>query len=263
MDYDSSTLIQLKTMCKDRGLRISGSKAEVVIRLMEDDESKSPQPISIGQSHPQQNTTQIFHITNNSKIFPALFGLAIIIYGLFRAYVGVVFISDPYGVFFQSVIAILLGFGYITCGLVTMQGYRYGLYGTVGVLVVSGMFSVIYHSEFSPLSIGMGDIIPIEWTLCCSGSCILIVCIPLIAAPNEFNDDIPPILNSLLGVADIIAPETSLVIDSLSTKPKAEPKTGNEKIVITCKYCDKSLKVPMNFSGNVRCPMCKERFKVQ
>jgi len=263
MDYDSSTLIQLKTMCKDRGLRISGSKTEVVIRLMEDDESKSPQPISIGQSNPQQNTTQIIHITNNSKSFPALFGLGIIIYGLFRAYVGVLFISEQYVDFFESFIAILLGFGYITCGLVTMQGYRYGLYGTVGVLAVSGMFSVIYHSEFSPLSIGMGDIVPIEWTLCCSGSCILIVCIPLIVAPNEFSEDRPPILNSLLGAADIIAPETSLVINSLSTKPKAEPKTATEKIVISCTHCDKSLKVPMNFSGNVRCPMCQERFKVQ
>ncbi|MCH2647822.1 MAG: SAP domain-containing protein [Candidatus Poseidoniaceae archaeon] len=44
MDYDSLTLLDLKTMCKERGLRVSGNKAEVVIRLMEDDESKSPQP---------------------------------------------------------------------------------------------------------------------------------------------------------------------------------------------------------------------------
>ena len=40
MDYDSLTLLELKTMCKDRGLKVSGNKAEVVIRLMEDDESK-------------------------------------------------------------------------------------------------------------------------------------------------------------------------------------------------------------------------------
>ena len=52
MDYDSSTLIQLKTMCKERGLRVSGPKAEVVIRLMEDDESKLPQPVSIGVQKP-------------------------------------------------------------------------------------------------------------------------------------------------------------------------------------------------------------------
>ena len=62
MDYDSSTLIQLKTMCKERGLRVSGTKAEVVIRLMEDDESKLPQPVSIGAQNPNQNVTQIIHI---------------------------------------------------------------------------------------------------------------------------------------------------------------------------------------------------------
>ena len=66
MDYDSSTLIQLKTMCKERGLRVSGTKAEVVIRLMEDDESKLPQPVSIVAQNPSQNVTQIIHITNNS-----------------------------------------------------------------------------------------------------------------------------------------------------------------------------------------------------
>ena len=46
MDYDSLTLLELKTMCKDRGLKVSGNKAEVVIRLMEDDESKEPQSVS-------------------------------------------------------------------------------------------------------------------------------------------------------------------------------------------------------------------------
>ena len=35
------TVLQLKNLCKDRGLRISGNKSEVVIRLMEDDESKT------------------------------------------------------------------------------------------------------------------------------------------------------------------------------------------------------------------------------
>ena len=53
MDYDSLTLLELKTMCKDRGLKVSGNKAEVVIRLMEDDESKNhslyPFPQQLGQ----------------------------------------------------------------------------------------------------------------------------------------------------------------------------------------------------------------------
>ena len=262
MDYDSSTLIQLKTMCKDRGLRISGSKTEVVIRLMEDDESKSPQPISIGQSNPQQTVTQIIHINNSSKSLPVLFGIAIVIYGLFRAYVGVIFLGEM--IYFESFIAIILGVGYITCGITTMQGYKAGIYGALGVLAISGLFSVIYHAEFSPLSIGMGDIIPIEWTLCCSGSCMLIVAIPLLVAPDEFDDGKPPIMNLLMGGSDIAVHELSQgLAPSLDTRSKAEPKAATEKIVVSCPHCDKSLKVPSDFSGNVRCPMCKERFTVE
>ena len=73
MDYDSLTLLQLKTMCKDRGLKVSGNKAEVVIRLMEDDESKQPQSVSVPaqvnigqqQMYGSQMPAQIF-ITNNT-----------------------------------------------------------------------------------------------------------------------------------------------------------------------------------------------------
>jgi len=38
MDYEASTLLELKKLCKQRGLKISGTKDEVVIRLMEYDE---------------------------------------------------------------------------------------------------------------------------------------------------------------------------------------------------------------------------------
>lgn len=258
MDYDSSTLIQLKTMCKDRGLRISGSKTEVVIRLMEDDESKLPQPISIGQSNPQQNTTQIIHITNNSKVLPVLFGLGIVIYGMFRAYVGVMFIQFEQ---FQSLIAIGIGMCYIAGGVTTMQGYRAGIYGTLGVLVVSGVLALIFHSEISPLSIGLDGNTPIEWTLCCSGSCILLVGIPMMVAPNEFSNDNPPIMNLLMGTA--IGDAADVLSTIQKAKPKAEQNTATEKIVISCTHCDKALKVPSNFSGNVRCPMCKEKFQVK
>ena len=68
MDYDSHTLIQLKTMCKDRGLRVSGTKAEVIIRLMEDDESKLPTPVMVPtqtiQMHPQHHQAVSYtHLT--------------------------------------------------------------------------------------------------------------------------------------------------------------------------------------------------------
>ena len=73
MDYDSRTLLELKTMCKERGLRVSGNKAEVVIRLMEDDESKSPQPAPSPQQNVQHMQQQMYggqqpqiFITNNT-----------------------------------------------------------------------------------------------------------------------------------------------------------------------------------------------------
>ena len=47
-------------MCKDRGLKVSGSKAEVVIRLMENDESQEPQTTSIPQQNIQLNQQQMY-----------------------------------------------------------------------------------------------------------------------------------------------------------------------------------------------------------
>ena len=40
MSYDQMTLLDLKKLCKDRGLKVSGKKDEVVIRLMEYDEAR-------------------------------------------------------------------------------------------------------------------------------------------------------------------------------------------------------------------------------
>ena len=41
MDYESLTLLELKKQCKSRGLKISSSKDDVVIRLMEADEAQN------------------------------------------------------------------------------------------------------------------------------------------------------------------------------------------------------------------------------
>ena len=88
MDYDSHTLLELKTMCKERGLRVSGNKAEVVIRLMEDDESKSPQPVSIPTQQNVQYVQQPMYggqpqqifITNNTTSIVQITGFLIILY---------------------------------------------------------------------------------------------------------------------------------------------------------------------------------------
>ena len=66
------TLIQLKTMCKDRGLRVSGNKAEVVIRLMEDDEGELPQQVNIPMQQMTQFAPQIIRLENTSKVFPVV-----------------------------------------------------------------------------------------------------------------------------------------------------------------------------------------------
>ena len=75
-------------MCKERGLRVSGNKAEVVIRLMEDDESKSPQPVSIpvqqnvqyGQQQMYGGQPQQIFITNNTTSIVQITGFLIILY---------------------------------------------------------------------------------------------------------------------------------------------------------------------------------------
>ena len=95
MDYDSYTLLELKTMCKDRGLRVSGKKAEVVIRLMENDEQNSPtpQPQSVTiQTQSQQPVTHIY-IQNSTDTGVIVTGVFIVLYGLFRIFVGGIFSS--------------------------------------------------------------------------------------------------------------------------------------------------------------------------
>ena len=90
MDYERLTLLQLKTLCRGRGLRVSGNKNEVIIRLMENDEASVPQYQQQTQSQYQQQymqtPQQIIHITQNSGTtgFAQAIGSLIIIYGIFR-----------------------------------------------------------------------------------------------------------------------------------------------------------------------------------
>ena len=81
-------LLKLKTLCKERGIRISGTKAEVIIRLMEDDESKLPptQQISIQQMQQMQPMQpQIIQISSSRNESAAVtFGIFTILYGIFR-----------------------------------------------------------------------------------------------------------------------------------------------------------------------------------
>ena len=257
MDYDSQTLVVLKTICKDRGLRLSGSKAEVVIRLIEDDESKSPQPISIQQPNvvQQQPVTHII-VNQNADLTLQITGIGIILYGFFRIGMALIF-SDwrPD----QSFMALLIGLGYLFGGTLTLQGYKQGLQLTLVVLAISGILSLIYHDDLSPLSIGMDGTWPIGFSVICSGTCMLIVAIPLLGpADASFKQGHPSYLNALMNTADLASP---LPITSGSLTNQREPV--ETKIVIKCPKCDGSMKVPSEYKGSVKCPRCKEKVNIQ
>tara|TARA_B100001113_G_C20894917_1_gene528707 strand:+ start:222 stop:731 length:510 start_codon:yes stop_codon:yes gene_type:complete len=76
MDYESKTLLELKKMCKERGLKISGTKDEVVIRLMENDESTESiqmenQPVQVQGQVPVQTFAQQ-HMKVEPSRFPSI-----------------------------------------------------------------------------------------------------------------------------------------------------------------------------------------------
>ena len=262
MDYDSHTLLELKTMCKERGLRVSGNKAEVVIRLMENDESNSPQPVSIPTQQNVQYVQQPMYggqpqqifITNNTTSVVQLTGFGIIFYGFFRVAVAMLFSEWQAE---ESFFALVIGITYIFGGILSVQGYRIGLQMTIITLIISGLLSLAYHDEVSPLSVGMGGIWPIELSLICSGFCILIVAMPLLtAAPSNFRAGTPNYLRTVVDMADTVSP-IPLIWGS-------EKKEGVEaKVVINCAHCNSPLKVPTGYTGNVKCPSCGEKFEVK
>ena len=259
MDYDSSTLIQLKTMCKERGLRVSGTKAEVVIRLMEDDESKSPQPISIGAQNPSQNVTQIIHITNNSDASLYITGIGIILYGLFRIGMALLF-SDWMPT--ESFTAMLIGLGFILGGVATIQGYKQGLHLTLVILGISGTLSLLNNDELSPLSIGMGGVWPSWFSLMCSGTCMLIVAGPLLGlADPQFRDGSPNYMRNVLHAADVTSSRVGSGAIKVSNIPDKRP-AQETKVVINCEHCDSKLKVPIGNKGRLKCPTCNEKFEI-
>ena len=65
MSYDQMTLLELKTLCKDRGLKVSGNKNEVVIRLMEHDES-------LGGNQPTTFSTNVANMAGSMPVAPQI-----------------------------------------------------------------------------------------------------------------------------------------------------------------------------------------------
>jgi len=245
------TVLSLKTLCKERGLRVSGNKAEVVIRLMEHDEAGGTTPQSIIMQ-PMQMQPQIIHIggsRSNDNIVGIMFGLFITLYGLFRMGMAMFFNAIDEEVFlFESVLAWLIGMSFIVSGIFTMMGFRNGLFIAIGTLVLSGTLSLIFHDEWSPLSIGVDGMLPITYSLMCSGMCILLASMPLIIAGDTLKPGWPE------GIQNIIEG-----VGSSNTKSPVSV----DKVAIECPHCDTNIKIPADYSGDARCPSCKKEFTIE
>ena len=265
MDYEGLTVTQLKTLCRERGLRVSGNKNEVIIRLMEHDEGSEPQYQQQVQPQYQeqymQAPQQIIHITKSSggEVLAQTIGGFIIMYGVFRIGMAMFFsVVDEQIFLLESALAWAIGFLYIIGGVFTVLAYRTGLFLTLATLIVSGTLSIMYHDEWSPLSVGLDGNLPIEWSLMCSFSCSLIVALPLLAGFNDLKPGWP-----FDGSADY---QANQVITQPAVQSKISPKSlssqSDDKILLECPYCSAHFNIKSGTSGTATCPSCKKKLSV-
>lgn len=265
MDYERLTVIQLKTLCRERGLRVSGSKNEVIIRLMEHDEGAEPQYQQQVQPQYQQQyiqaPQQIIHIkgTSGGEALAQTIGSLIIIYGVFRIGMAMFFSAFDEQVFlFESILAWGIGFLYVIGGVFTLLGYRNGIFLTLATLIFSGSLSIMYHDEWSPLSVGLDGTLPISWSLMCSFFCSVMVGLPLIAGFNDLKPGWPfdnPSYNA--GNRNITQP----AVRKRATQ-KPSPKQSDDKVLLECPYCSAHFNVKAGTSGTATCPSCKKKISV-
>jgi len=265
MDYESLTVVQLKTLCRERGLRVSGDKNEVLIRLLEDDEGSQPYPQQRTQPQYQQQymqaPQQIIHIrgTSGGEALAQTIGSFIIIYGVFRIGMAMFFSAFDEQVFlFESILAWGIGFLYIIGGVFTLLGYRNGMFLTLATLIISGSLSIMYHDEWSPLSVGLDGTLPISWSLMCSFFCSIMVGLPLLAGFNDLKPGWP------------FDASTNYQANHLMSQPavrhratqKAQPSQNGDKVLLECPYCSAHFNVKAGTSGTATCPACKKKISV-
>ena len=251
MDYDSMTVLELKSLCKDRGLRVSGKKAEVVIRLMEFDEAVNPQPSQqVFQQHapmgyaaqqpmPVHYQQGPIYVKKESELASTI-GICIILYGIFRLFWAVIFSVGTGGGlgWLLSPVAFLLGLGFIVGGAITYSGYRNGIYLTLGVLAISGFMSLAFHGdEVNPVSVAWGDAM-LMTSLMCSISCMILVALPLLI--STLKSGWPEPIENILG----------------------QNNDSDGKTQVKCQSCKTALQIPSGYSGSIECPSCKSQMNV-
>ena len=261
MDYDSMTLLNLKKLCKERGLKVSGKKDEVVIRLMENDE-EGQQSVWQGQaavqtpyagSMPQQQinpqaylnqNVQRLYINNGNSTVNGI-GWVIIIYGVFRMFMAFAFSLIGIGQLGAVVapIAFILAFAFIFGGILMTNEYLNGVYFALGTFLVSGLLSIIFSGgEWNPLSISLADDGSMTlFSIMCTTFGMGLVALPLLLSFDDLKKGWPPAIERLLN---------------------ARGSNSTDKKQIKCSSCDKSLQVPTNYSGKISCPHCQATMNI-
>jgi len=261
MDYDSMTLLELKKICKSRGLKISGKKDDVIIRLMENDEEgqqsvwqgqNAVQTSYVGSMPQQQINPQAFlnpnvqrvYINNNNSTVNGI-GWIVIIYGVFRMFMAFAFSIIGIGQLGAVVapIAFFLSFAFIFGGILMTNEYLNGVYFSLGTFLVSGLLSIIFSGgEWNPLSISLAeDGSMILFSLMCTTFGMGLVALPLLMSFDDLKKGWPPAIERVLN---------------------ARGGNSSNKKQIKCSSCDQSLQIPSDYSGKISCPHCQSKMNI-
>ncbi|HIF90053.1 MAG TPA: hypothetical protein EYQ58_00605 [Candidatus Poseidoniales archaeon] len=262
MGYSDLSLLELKVMCKERGLMVSGKKDDVIIRLMENDEAKSP-PSQLISDLGEQNVHHFVHqvpISNDKDVLMILLGGGIIIYSLFRIWMGFLFLLAGSQAL-ASLIATAIGLAFMTGGILTAMNYKNGLVITLLVLVFSGLLSLVATSLFgglTPLSVDFGDHeITKTFSLMCSATCLVIVGVPFLINMSLMKPGFPP------GLEDLLSSQRSTNNSNQSVSKATNNSNQNvSKITYECPSCNQSLRIPSTYSGIAKCPKCKQEMEI-
>lgn len=251
MEYTGMTLLELKILCKERGLIVSGKKDDVIIRLMENDDANSP-PSQLISNHGNQNIHHNTHqvlVPNDKDVLMILLGVAIIIYSLFRIWTGFLFLSVGSQAF-ASLIAIVIGLAFMSGGILTAMNYKNGLLMTLLVLLFSGLLSLVATSIFgglTPLSVDFGnDEFTKTISLMCSTTCLVIVGVPFLINMNSMKPGFPPTLENMF------FPQSSTNNSTQSVS----------KVSYECPSCSQTLRIPSTYSGLATCPKCSQQMEI-
>ena len=257
MSYDAMTLLDLKKMCKDRGLKVSGSKDEVIIRLMEADEAANPALRSTSFSTPVNSmpgqmpvSPQVVYgrmssqgiVVSRSNGTVSAVGTVIILYGIFRMFWALGFAAFGAGSlgWLLAPVAFIVASLFIFSGILLTQEYRNGVNLTIATFVISGTLSVVFSGgDLNPVSVSLADGgMMIPFSMMCTLLGIGIAALPLLFSEEEMKEGWPVAIERLLG------------------------REHPGKTVLSCPHCENQLLVPNGYSGKISCPKCNKQSEV-